>query len=191
MGGEGEFSFFEHDGAYFRRRNNGVTRSVDDVLHKSGWTPYKGADPLAPALYGDEISDPTGGGGERNEGGEETTMAKADMPRLVLLKRPAPMSPADAATHAASAVDWNVRMGRPPATSPIDIVGRYRDDHGLQWTDEDCQTVARHVEREQLLSGETNEPTEATPEATRAWNARPEQPPILPRLILPKRPAPR
>jgi hypothetical protein len=110
---------------------------------------------------------------------------------MFLLRRPAPVSHGDAAAHAASAIDWNARIGKPPTTSPVDIVGRYRDDHGLQWTDEDCQTVAHHVERAHLLSGETNEPTEATPEGVLAWNAPPEQPPVMPRLSLPKRPAPR
>lgn len=63
MKDSGEFSYFDHEGALFRRRNNGLTRSVDDILNESTkqWVPYRGADPLAPALYGDEIPDPLAG----------------------------------------------------------------------------------------------------------------------------------
>jgi hypothetical protein len=53
-----EFSYFDVDGARFRRRNNGITRGVDDVLHGGAWVPYQGSDPLKPALWGDEIADP-------------------------------------------------------------------------------------------------------------------------------------
>jgi len=53
-----EFSYFDLDGARFRRRNNGFTESVDDVLRGGEWVPYQGSDPLKPALWGDEISDP-------------------------------------------------------------------------------------------------------------------------------------
>lgn len=52
------YSFFELDGAYFRRKNNGVTRGVHDVLHGETWVPYEGKDFLKPALWGDEVPDP-------------------------------------------------------------------------------------------------------------------------------------
>ena len=57
-GGSGKFSFFDHEGAQFRRADNGLSRGVDDVLLNGKWQPYKGSDRLQPALYGDEISDP-------------------------------------------------------------------------------------------------------------------------------------
>ena len=53
-----EFSYFDLDGACFRRRNNGFTESVDDVLRGGEWVPYTGSDRLKPAPFGDEIPDP-------------------------------------------------------------------------------------------------------------------------------------
>lgn len=54
------YTHFEHDGAYYRRAENGLTRSVDDVLRNGRWVPYKGSDPLYPALFGNEVADPLG-----------------------------------------------------------------------------------------------------------------------------------
>lgn len=59
------YTYLEHDNAYFRRRENGQTRSVDDVLIGGQWKPYKGRDPLAPGVYGAPVDDPLGGGGDR------------------------------------------------------------------------------------------------------------------------------
>lgn len=53
-----EYSYFDLDGARFRRRNNGITELVDDVLRGGEWVQYTGSDRLKPALYGDEIPDP-------------------------------------------------------------------------------------------------------------------------------------
>ncbi len=55
---KGTYSFFDLDGAKFRRFNNGVTESVDDVLEDGTWVPYRGSDPLKPAMFGDQIRDP-------------------------------------------------------------------------------------------------------------------------------------
>lgn len=89
-GGEGGFSYFEHEGAHYRRKNNGLTRSVDDVLRGEAWTPYKGSDPLEPALFGSECGDPLGGGGGSGES-RDTQMTKAQPlraagPRVLFLK---------------------------------------------------------------------------------------------------------
>ena len=64
MAGEGaRFTFFDHDGAQYRRDDSSGARSVDDVLAGDAWQPYKGSDPLEPALFGDEIDDPLAGSG--------------------------------------------------------------------------------------------------------------------------------
>jgi len=68
------FKYFERDGAYFRRAEGRATRSVDDVLHGKDWKPYRGADPLEPALFGNEVEDPLAGG----DGGEKP-MRKAQV----------------------------------------------------------------------------------------------------------------
>ncbi len=52
-----KYSYFDLDGAYFRRADGLGTRSVDDVLHEGEWKPYRG-DCLRPALFGDQIEDP-------------------------------------------------------------------------------------------------------------------------------------
>lgn len=52
------FTYFECDGAYFRRLDGQGIRSIDDVLVGSAWMPYEGPDPLAPALFGNEVADP-------------------------------------------------------------------------------------------------------------------------------------
>lgn len=60
-GGSGdEFSYFEHDNAYFRRKTQPPFRGVDDVLYRGTWVPYFG-DKLKPALFGDPCPDPLGG----------------------------------------------------------------------------------------------------------------------------------
>ena len=77
------FAYFDHDGAYFRRGDHPPFRSVDDVLVGKEWQPYKGSDPLAPALYGDEVENPLGvpgagdGGGDGDGGSGDSSMAKA------------------------------------------------------------------------------------------------------------------
>lgn len=68
---EGGYSYFDHQGAKFRRFNNGLTRGVDDVLAGGKWERYQGADNLYPALFGDEIPDPLGGGQAQPQGGDE------------------------------------------------------------------------------------------------------------------------
>lgn len=68
-----EYSWFDYDGAKFRRRDKGLTWSVDDVLQDGRWVPYQGADRLKPAFFGDAIADPLaqpGEGGGRMPGGE-------------------------------------------------------------------------------------------------------------------------
>lgn len=55
---KGTYSYFDLDGAKFRRFNNGFTESVDDVLEDGAWVPYRGSDPLKPAHWGDQIPDP-------------------------------------------------------------------------------------------------------------------------------------
>src|SRR6185437_12873369 len=52
-----DFTFFECDNAYFRRRNVLSDGSVHDVLHGDRWVPYEG-DCLRPAVFGDIVSDP-------------------------------------------------------------------------------------------------------------------------------------
>lgn len=50
------YSYFEKDGAYFRRDDSKGYQSVDDVLAGKEWKPYKG-DRLKPATWGDLISE--------------------------------------------------------------------------------------------------------------------------------------
>ena len=69
-----EFSYFDHDNAQFRRRNDGARRAVHDVLINKKWSPYSGEDKLRPAVFGDEIPDPLAGGGD---GAGKSTMSKA------------------------------------------------------------------------------------------------------------------
>lgn len=85
-------TYFDYSNAQFRRDNTGRTmfRSIDDVLIDGKWTPYKGKDPLAPALYGDEIPDPlqvsgdAGNPTDGDAGGKQ--MAKAGAPMILFLK---------------------------------------------------------------------------------------------------------
>ena len=64
----GEFSFFDLDGAKFRRTNNGAFRAIQDVLVGNEWKPNQSADKLKPALFGDEIDHALGKGGNDGEG---------------------------------------------------------------------------------------------------------------------------
>lgn len=77
------YSYFDKDGAKFRRQNNGLTRSVDDVLHNGKWVPYQG-DCLEPALYGDEIGDPLAKGGEAEADSQEPLAKALDGGKRVL-----------------------------------------------------------------------------------------------------------
>jgi len=58
----GQWDFFEHDNAKFRRRRCNVG-PVDDVLHGETWVPC-GGNRTDPALYGNRIADPLAGAGE-------------------------------------------------------------------------------------------------------------------------------
>lgn len=88
-----DYTYFDYSNAQFRRNNTGraMFRSIDDVLIKGAWTPYKGKDPLAPALYGDEIPDPLAAPGDAATppaGGDDAggkQMAKAQ-PMILFLK---------------------------------------------------------------------------------------------------------
>ena len=53
----GEYLYYEHEGAKFRRRPTTNYTSVDDVLFGSNWEPYTG-DTLKPALFGTRIENP-------------------------------------------------------------------------------------------------------------------------------------
>ncbi len=55
-----EFTYFECDNAYFRRRNGLSLTSIHDVLHGDRWVPYVG-DCLRPAMFGDRVPDPAPG----------------------------------------------------------------------------------------------------------------------------------
>jgi hypothetical protein len=48
------YSYYEKDGAYFRRDDTGGHLGVNDILGADGWKPYTG-DRLAPVYYGDRI----------------------------------------------------------------------------------------------------------------------------------------
>lgn len=50
------YSFFEKDGAYFRRDDGMGYQSVDDVLVDGAWKPYQG-DRFGAAMYGDKIEE--------------------------------------------------------------------------------------------------------------------------------------
>lgn len=119
LGGEGEFSFFDHDGAQFRRRNRGLFRAVDDVLVGGQWKPYQGSDPLAPALFGDEIEDPLGKGGPG--GGEQ--MAKS---RILFLKAHNPHQPRDRLGRFAQAYDADAEINR-GASAMREVIANKRD----------------------------------------------------------------
>lgn len=58
--GSDGYTYFEHDNAQYRRLNRPPFREVDDVLHGKGWVPYEG-DKLKPALFGNEIANPSAG----------------------------------------------------------------------------------------------------------------------------------
>ncbi len=86
--GGAKYTYFDHENAKYRRRN-GVfpdnISSIDDVLVRGKWKPYEGSDPLAPAMFGDEIDDPLGGDGEGEAEAADAKveeMAKADRPVL-------------------------------------------------------------------------------------------------------------
>lgn len=101
------FSYFEHDNAYFRRRNQAPFRAVDDVLDGDGWKPYQGADSLAPALFGDEVGDPLAKGGP--SGGEQ--MAKGG-PLALFFKAQIPGGAAGDLFAATVPVKGHMRDGR-------------------------------------------------------------------------------
>lgn len=75
----GEWEFFEHDGAFFRRpagRPGGVTHVL---AAEKGWKDYRG-NRTDPVLWGDKVADPSRGGGAG-------TFAKSiGAPMLLLLK---------------------------------------------------------------------------------------------------------
>jgi len=52
----GEFDYFEHEGAYFRRPKGLGTMSVTHVRAGDKWEPY-GGDRLAPAHFGSEVTE--------------------------------------------------------------------------------------------------------------------------------------
>jgi hypothetical protein len=56
LGMAGEFEYFEHEGAFFRRPKNLGTMSVTHVRAGNKWEPYKG-DRLAPAHFGSEVTE--------------------------------------------------------------------------------------------------------------------------------------
>lgn len=72
-GKAGGAAYFEHEGAYYRRTAPERYQSIDDVLVDGAWQPYKGADRIKPAMFGDPVPDPLAKGGE----GAEPAMAKA------------------------------------------------------------------------------------------------------------------
>ena len=76
----GEYKFFDHDNATFRKPADfvgGVQEVWNDV--KRAWTPYKG-NRTDPALYGDPCEDPAAGGAEQTD----DTAEKAFGGRVVL-----------------------------------------------------------------------------------------------------------
>jgi hypothetical protein len=52
---DNKYLYFEKDGAYFRKKKSSEYMGVDEVLHPTGWVPYKG-DRLAPVYYGDKLT---------------------------------------------------------------------------------------------------------------------------------------
>ncbi len=118
-GAEGKMSYFDHEGAQFRRADNGVTRGVDDVLNNGKWQPYKGTDHLLPALFGDEIPDPLAKADGPAAGGEQVDGAPPAAPdappmrkALLFLKASIPGGAARDLLPSSGAVHGYMRGGR-------------------------------------------------------------------------------
>jgi hypothetical protein len=52
----GEYDYFEHDGAYFRRKKALGLMGVHEVRGANGWKPYAG-DSMAPPTFGSRITE--------------------------------------------------------------------------------------------------------------------------------------
>ena len=82
---QGEYVYYKHDGAKFRRRGDAPYRSIDDILHGSTWKPYTG-DELQPVVFGDRIVDPLAKaepGNQEAGAPEQKPMMKAIVDRLL------------------------------------------------------------------------------------------------------------
>lgn len=53
----GEFVYYEHEGAYFRRPAKAPGVGVRDVLHGDKWVPYDSDDLLAPVMFGNKVDE--------------------------------------------------------------------------------------------------------------------------------------
>lgn len=54
---DGKFTYYDHDGAVFRKFNDGDHVGIDQVRTSSNWEVYKGDDGIAPVYFGDRIEE--------------------------------------------------------------------------------------------------------------------------------------
>lgn len=53
----GQYVYYEHEGAYFRREASAPGAGVREVLHGSKWVPYDGEDLMEPVMYGNRVEE--------------------------------------------------------------------------------------------------------------------------------------